>query len=49
MEAIFETLVREGFTFNLQLHEEMRNHGSAYAQLSNFVGSFESNSQEIFQ
>lgn len=49
MEAIIETLVREGFTFRSQFHEETRSHESSYSKLSNFVGNFETNTFEIFQ
>ena len=49
MESIFETLVREGYTFNSQLQGETRKHGSAYSKLSSFIGGFESKIIEIFQ
>lgn len=47
--AIFETLIREGFTLRPNCLEETEKHGKAYAQLSNFISSFEKDSYLIFK
>lgn len=48
-EAIFETLIRDGFIFDSNLIENAQRHGKAYSQLSNFIENFESNSCIIFK
>lgn len=47
--AILETLIREGYTFNLGCLDGTKNHGKAYSQLSEFIESFEYNSVAIFE
>lgn len=47
--AVFETLIREGFTLNHNCFEETEKHGKAYSQLSNFINSFKTNSYSIFK
>lgn len=47
--AIFETLIREGYSFNSSCLEGAENHGQAYAQLSEFIESFDYNSGAIFE
>lgn len=47
--AIFETLIREGYSFNSSCLEGAESHGKAYAQLSEFIESFDYNSGAIFE
>ena len=47
--AIFETLLREGFTLNSSFQQVTENHSKAYAQLSEFIETFEYNSNVIFE
>jgi hypothetical protein len=47
--AIFETLIREGYTFNPNFLDGGKKHGKAYAQLSEFIETFDYNSAVIFE
>ena len=48
-DAIFETLIREGFVFNSSKLGEAQYHGKAYSQLSKFLENFESDSYSVFR
>jgi len=47
--AIFETLIREGYTFNPSCLDGAESHGKAYAQLSEFIETFDYKSDIIFE
>jgi hypothetical protein len=47
--AIFENLIREGFTFNSSSLEGAESHRKAYAQLSEFIEIFDCNADLIFE
>ena len=47
--AIFETLIREGFTYNTSCLDGAESHGKAYAQLSEFIETFDCKSDIIFE
>lgn len=48
-KAIFETLIREGFSLKSNYLEEKEKHGIAYARLLDFINSFETNLYMIFE